>query len=1050
MNSAAARLQFPVPSIHAETRQKVDLGTAPARRQLLSIQCGSAGKMVVACCRQFYCRSLFVVVWSLCWLRPGLARRTVVQLNYDFEEEQPIGSFVGDVKHDANLTSLYSASVVNQLRFTFMRQYSTPLFDIDSATGIVRSKARVDREQLCPSVGIERCVVRIDVAVRPVDYFRIVRLTVSVIDVNDHTPTFPDRQLSVDVLESAEVGTLITLSLAADPDSQPFSVAEYRATATTDVFRLVHEQGLGAGGYGALRLELVSGLDREQNDEYRMMITAVDGGSPARTGSTQLTVRVLDVNDNRPRFIHANYDVTVPEDVAPGTTLLHVAAVDPDDGLNGRVVYELGRQVGPSLMPAGSLPFAVNNVTGAVVIVSSLDRDGGTSRYEFAVTARDLGRDAMETTCLVVVQLTDVNDHAPDILIDGLIATVLPETIWPQSPSSSAEVAQVTENAREGTFVAHVTVIDPDQGAAGRFNCSLADCTEENCDDVNATDYFRLNQFDETEFQLVTASDATIDREQRTSFQLSVVCTDFGRPPLTSHRQVRVVIADVNDCVPTFTSDVYRAEVIENNYVGAALLATTAYDADRGDNARLTYSLLGPQSRDFRVDPDTGEITAFRSFDREMTLTLSFTVVARDAGSPPLSGTATVVVSILDVNDNSPQFDVGAGGEYLFSIDEDQPAGTFVGQVSALDPDSGDNGNVSYAILTDASFVWSPSDVSLDSVHGVFALDQFTGVLVTRLQLDAELESTHRFQVVAADSGVPSRSSTVSVVVSVNDINDHSPRFIFPSSTSGNVVHMPRSSVPPGYVIVAVSATDPDVERSSSSIVYGLADDSHCFRIDRLSGILSVADETQLIDKEDGWTFALTVTATDQGGLQASEMLYVVVNSSMSEDALSYVGSGRWEAFTVDRHHVLMVVCLVALCAVLVVGLVVLIAVVRARQRRSAAKRRSRRYNCRAAACMRMRLDHGAAGSAPAGHLPPVNAWNSTDAAAQSLLLVRQTNDVDSDDMRNGQQPLVKCYSNDGSADSSLINGSRTLIKRSSYSNRKVSFDKYRTRSVLL
>ena len=209
-------------------------------------------------------------------------------------------------------------------------------------------------------------------------------------------------------------------------------------------------------------------------------------------------------------------------------------------------------------------------------------------------------------------------------------------------------------------------------------------------------------------------------------------------------RQVHVVVADVNDCAPTFSSDVYRAEIIENNYVGATLLVATAYDADRGNNARLTFSLLGPQSGNFRVDPSTGEITAFKSFDREMMSTASFIVVARDAGTPPLSGTATVTVSVIDVNDNCPEFDVVDAGQYVFGVDEDLPAGTFVGQVTALDPDSGDNGNVSYAIVTDASFAWSQPEVSLESVHGVFELGQFTGVLVTRRVLDAELTETYR------------------------------------------------------------------------------------------------------------------------------------------------------------------------------------------------------------------------------------------------------------------------------------------------------------------
>jgi len=974
---------------------------------------------MVAACRQFH-RRLLVVVWCLCRLPVLLASRRsrpVVELNYDFQEEQPIGSFVGDVKHDANLTSLYEQSIVDQLRFTFMRQYSTRLFDVDATTGVVQSIARVDREQLCLRA-VDVCVVRIDVAVRPVDYFRIVRLTVNVIDVNDHAPSFPDRQLTVEVLESAGVGTTIALPLAVDPDSPSLSISEYRvATSTaTDVFRLVHRQG-ATGGFDALRLQLISGLDRELVDVYRMTIIAVDGGSPPLTGSTELTVRVVDVNDNSPRFEHADYDVTVAEDVAAGTTLLHVAAVDPDDGLNGQVNYELSPQAGPTVTGgSSSLPFAVNNDTGAVVVLRSLDRDRGPSVYRFAVSARDMGADAVATTCVVMVQLTDVNDNAPDIVVDGLL-TAEEATSW---PSSSAETARVTENTREGTFVAHVTVIDPDEGAAGRFNCSLA-----NDDDVNATDYFRLNQFDDTEFQLVTSADALIDRERRADFRFAVVCVDYGRLPLTSRQQVRVVVADVNDCAPTFSRDAYNVEIIENNYVGAALLVASAYDADRDDNARLTYSVVGPQSGHFRVDRNTGEITALTSFDREMASTISFVVVARDDGSPPLSGTATVVVSIVDVNDNSPEFDVVDGEKYLFTVNENQQVGTYVGQVSALDPDSDGNGNVSYAIVSDSSFAWSSPDDYPESVGGVFELGESTGVLVTRRPLDAELTETYRFQVVAVDSGMPARSSTVSVVVAVGDVNDNRPRFVFPSSTSESVVYISPSSATRGSAIFAVSATDPDVG-PSSSIIYGLTDDSSCFEIDRVSGIISVADESQLMNKADGWTFALTATATDQGGLQTSEMLYAVVNSSASVDIL-ISGSGRWKSFAVESRHVMIVACIVAVCGVLVVGLVVIIASVRGRQRRSAAKRRSRRYNCRAAACMRLQEDSAAAGPT---HLQPVNAWNS-NAAAQSLLLVRQTNEVEGGTVRNGQHP-AKWYRNDGSVDcSSQMNGCLTVLKRS-------------------
>ena len=974
---------------------------------------------------------LNAVVCCLCWILASSRRsRTVVELNYDVREELPVGSFVGDVKHDVNLSSLYESSVVEQLRFTFMRQYSTQLFSINATTGVVRSSARVDREQLC-SAGMDVCVVRVNVAVRPVDYFMIVRLTINVVDVNDHAPAWSDQQLSVEVLESADAGTKIALPLALDPDGPPLSVTEYRTTTAidTDVFKLVHHQPT-AGGFGTLWLELMSQLDRESVAVYRMTIIAVDGGSPPLTGSAELAVTVVDVNDNSPQFEHADYDVTVSEDVEPGTTLLHVAAVDRDDGLNGQIVYELSPRSALDLTDgSSSLPFAVNNMTGAVVVLTSLDRDRGPSRYQFIVRARDMGADSVATTCTVVVQLTDVNDNAPHIVVDGLL-TGEPETVW---PSSSVETARVTENVREGTFVAHVTVIDPDKGAAGRFNCSLTNADD---NEANVTDYFRLNQFDDTEFQLVTAAGANIDRERQTDFRFRVVCVDYGRPSLTSHQRVRIVVADVNDCAPVFPRDVFEVELIENNYIGATLLVATAFDADSGDNSRLTYSVVGPQSADVRVDRNSGEIIAVTSFDREMTSTISFVVVARDAGSPQLSGSSTVVVNLVDVNDNSPQFDVVDAGQYSFTVDENQPAGTLVGQVSAVDPDSDDNGNVSYSIVND---VWSSSS---ESVLDVFELGQFTGVLVTRRPLDAELTGTYRFQVVAVDGGVPARSSTVSVDVVVTGVNDNRPRFVFPSSTSGNVVYVPPTGVSRGHIIVAVRATDPDVGASPSpSVFYSLSDDLRCFKIDRVSGIVSVVDDTRLINREDGWTISLTVTATDEGGLWTSEMLYIVVNSSASTDII-ISGSNRWESFTVGSRHVLIVVCIVAVSGVVVVGLICLIALVRGRQRRSVDKRRSRRYNCRAAACLRQQQDCAATG---AGYPPPVNAWTSTDTAHTSLLFVQQTHTsgVSDGDVPNGQASLMKCYvNNDSVCSSSRMNGTRTVLKRSSNYNCEVNLDR--------
>ena len=473
---------------------------------------------------------------------------------------------------------------------------------------------------------------------------------------------------------------------------------------------------------------------------------------------------------------------------------------------------------------------------------------------------------------------------------------------------------------------------------------------------------------------------------------------------------MRVVINDVNDCRPVFSRDVYLAQLIENNYVGASVLVVTAHDDDRGDvsNSQLSYTVDGPQSNDFTVDPVTGEITVLRSLDHEATPTVTFMVVARDAGDPAMSGSATVVVRVLDVNDNSPQFDVA---QYLFRVDENLPSGTLVGQLTAVDADS--DANVSYVITSSSS-----------SADDVFQLGQSSGVLVTGRRLDAELSAVYELRVTAVDSGLPARSSTAVVVVHVADVNDNRPHFVFPSS-SDNVVHVSASRVTQGDTITTVTATDPDV--TQSPVFYGLSDDQlGCFHVDRVSGTVSVADGRPLVDREDGWTVLLTLTATDAGGLESSATLYIVINSSAAAAAAAAADT-LTTALTLDggsAGHVMMVLCLLVVCTLMIVSLVVIITVVTARHRRAAAvKRRSHRYNCRTAACIRLQQDSAAAAWTTSR---PQQAWTSTDAAAgglQSSLLV----DAPTNDMR-----AVHVTDLDDSGNWSQVNdASRTLIHRS-------------------
>ena len=320
-----------------------------------------------------------------------------------------------------------------------------------------------------------------------------------------------------------------------------------------------------------------------------------------------VTVKVLDSNDNDPLFDRQNYDVSIVENCPRNSVILKVRAVDSDMGANGQVVYGLTAQTQALY---GHL-FGIVNTTGEIFVKGDIDRET-LETYQLIVTAEDLGHDSHPVDVTVTVTADDVNDNRPEITINTLAAV-------------GSNLASVPENADPGTFVAHVKVIDPDHGRNGSVNCSLSDPTLASLFHLLRRP---LSEQSETEYQILTS--VRLDREVVPRYNLSILCSDGGSPPETAHEYILVSVLDDNDNSPVFTKRSYSTTMSENNEVGLAILGVEATDADSGDNGAIRYSIRDGQvftnaAALFSVD-QRGLIIAKQALDREFNDNYSFQV----------------------------------------------------------------------------------------------------------------------------------------------------------------------------------------------------------------------------------------------------------------------------------------------------------------------------------------------------------------------------------------------------------------------------------------
>ncbi|KFZ53980.1 Protocadherin-12 [Antrostomus carolinensis] len=360
-------------------------------------------------------------------------------------------------------------------------------------------------------------------------------------------------------------------------------------------------------------------------------------GKPPKSGTALIKVIVLDSNDNSPIFAESSLMVEVREDALPGTLLVTVTATDPDQGPNGEIEYSLSKHAPPEVLSA----FGIDARTGSIILKHPLDYEE-THAYELDVQARDLGANPIPAHCKVLVKVLDVNDNAPDVHIT-----------W------ATREPVLSEALPKDSFVALVTASDPDSGSNGQVHCFLSQGYE----------HFRLKRTNSYSYVLMT--NATLDRELRAEYNLTLVVRDHGDLSLAVLKHLTICISDVNDNAPSFEKATYEVAIAENSKAPAFLLTVHATDPDLGFNGKITYSILDSSTLSLiSIDPITGDVFALQAFDYEQVRSLEFLVTAEDGGHPKLVSNVSIRLVVLDQNDNAPVIITPAlvGGAAMLSV----------------------------------------------------------------------------------------------------------------------------------------------------------------------------------------------------------------------------------------------------------------------------------------------------------------------------------------------------------------------------------------------
>ena len=542
----------------------------------------------------------------------------------------------------------------------------------------------------------------------------------------------------------------------------------------------------------------------------------------------EVTVNVVDVNDNWPAFGDDRIALTLPESAPVGSAWPLPIADDRDSGANGVARYELVAAAG-----TGTFGLGVGGGEGSeglrLELLRPLDREV-VERFTLTVVVWDGGQPAKSGRLRIDVTVGDVNDNRPRF-VDG--------------DGGGAYEVTVAENVPAQTAILRVRATDADAGENGRVTYRLARGTLHAAAAMFGVD--------------ATSGDvyvrAALDYARGAAHTLTVVATDGGRPPLSASRKVVVRVRDLNDHAPVVVVNAMtttgRAQVPEDADAGTFVAHLAVSDGDAGDNGAVTCELADDLRR-FHLQPLGGAASGYKlvttagGFDLAARRVYNLTVVCRDGGTPPQTAVQPISVLVTDVNDHCPEFGEAA---YAASVDENSPSGAYVTRVTATDADEGDNAAVTYRLSAPGGERQNWLDI-----------DAISGVVRTRVAFDHERRRRYALRVVAADQGEPACSVTVSLTVTVVDVNDHHPVF----AHSAYAFDTPENEAPGTTVgvVLAVDGDSPPYDDVTYSLDVTAGVDWSLFAVDWRSGVITT---TAALDTETRDVHVIRVLARNDG-----------------------------------------------------------------------------------------------------------------------------------------------------------------------------------------